>query len=219
VLLRVRAPGEPAILTLTEAGMVAKIGLNSAGVAVSLNLMRSLTDGREVGMPVHVLLRKMLQARSFGEAVSQASMAPAAGSSCINLAGAGGDLVSLEITPSGVAEVWAEGGLLAHSNHCLDAGAAAGECPIESTVTTRERYSRARELLEAARGAVDVPAMQAILRDHEGEPRCICRHPDPRLPRVDRGESVCGVVIDLGAQQMYVAPDLPCTVPFTPVAL
>jgi len=219
VLLRVRAPGEPVLLTLTEAGMVAKIGLNSAGVAVSLNLLRSQDDGREVGMPVHVLLRKMLQARSFGEARAAANLAPAAGSSCISVAGSGGELVSLEISPRGVAEVWAEAGLLAHANHCLDAGAAAGECALEPTATTRERHGRARELLEGARGRVDVPFLQSILRDHDGEPRCICRHPDPRLPRVDRGESVCGVVIDLDERVMHVAPGVPCSVSFTPVAL
>jgi isopenicillin-N N-acyltransferase-like protein len=219
VLLRVRAPGEPAILTMTEAGMVAKVGLNSAGLAVSLNLLRSHADGREAGMPVHVLLRKLLQASSFAEARAAAELAPPSGSSCITLASAAGQLVSLEITPAGVAEVWAEGGLLAHANHCVDDGAAAGECPLEPTSTSRERAGRAWELLRAGGGALDVAAMQAILRDHGGDPRCICRHPDMRVARLDRGESICGIVIDLGAGVMHVAPDVPCTVPFTAVAL
>lgn len=219
ILLRVRAPGEPELLTMTEAGMVAKTGMNSAGVAVALNLLRSLADGREVGMPVHVLLRKMLQAPSFAAARAAADLAPASGSSCITLAGAGGELVSLELTPSGVAEVWAEDGLLAHANHCVDAGAAAGECPLDPISTSRERAGRAWELLRAGRGALDAAALQAILRDHEGDPRCICRHPNMALPRLDRGESVCGIVMDLGERVMHVAPDVPCTVPFTPIAL
>lgn len=219
VLLRVQAPGEPSILTMTEAGMVGKVGLNSAGVAVGLNLLRSLADGREVGMPVHVLLRKMLQARSFAEARAAADLAPPSGSSCVTLASATGELLSLEITPAGVAEVRAEGGLLAHANHCVDEGAMAGECPLEPVSTSRERAGRSWELLRAGAGALDVAALQAILRDHGGEPRCICRHPDMRLARLDRGESICGIVIDLEARVMHVAPDVPCTVPFTPVAL
>lgn len=219
VLLRVRAPGEPEILTMTEAGMVAKAGINSAGLAVSLNLLRSLADGREVGMPVHVLLRKLLQARSFAEARAAAELAPPSGSSCVTLASAAGQLVSLEITPAGVAEVWAEGGLLAHANHCVDAGAAAGECPLEPVSTSRERAGRAWELLQAGRGELDVAAMQAILRDHGGDPRCICRHPNMSFARIDRGESVCGLVMEPGAGVMHVAPDVPCTVPFTAVAL
>ncbi|GAB4439223.1 MAG: C45 family autoproteolytic acyltransferase/hydolase [Chloroflexi bacterium OHK40] len=219
VLLRVRAPGEPELLTMTEAGMLAKVGLNSAGLAVSLNLLRSRDDGREVGMPVHVLLRKMLQARSFAEARAAAHLAPAAGSSCITLASADGAMVSLELTPGGVAAVEPEQGLLAHANHCVDPVAAAGECPIEPPSTTRERHGRAWELLRAARGAIDVALLQSVLRDHDGDPRCICRHPDLRLPTLDRGESVCGIVLDLGAGVMHVAPGVPCTVPFTAVAL
>lgn len=219
VLLRVRAPSEPTLLTMTEAGMVGKIGLNSAGVAVSLNLLRSYADGQEIGLPVHVLLRKMLQSPSFAAARAAADLAPPSGSSCVTLAGAAGELLSLEITPAGVAEVWAEGGLLAHANHCVDAGAQAGECPLEPISTSRERAGRAWELLRARRGELDVATLQAILRDHDGDPCCICRHPNMALARIDRGESICGIVIDLGAGVMHVAPGVPCTVPFTAVAL
>jgi isopenicillin-N N-acyltransferase-like protein len=74
-------------------------------------------------------------------------------------------------------------------------------------------------LLQASAGRVDVALLQAILRDHEGQPRCICRHPDPRLLPVDRGESVCGIVIDMTGWVMHVAPDIPCRVPFQAVSL
>lgn len=219
LLLRVRAPGEPAILTLTEAGMLAKCGLNGSGVAVALNLLRSRKDGREVGMPVHVLLRKMLQSPDFAAARACADLAAPGASSCITLASDRGDLVSLEITPDGVAEVPAEAGLLAHANHCVDPRTAADECPLEPTSTTRERLGRAWDLLRGGAGRLDVAAFQAILTDHEGAPRCICRHPDPRVPRLDRAESICGLVMDLRARVMHVAPNVPCTAPFAPVAL
>lgn len=101
ILLHIHAPGEPTILTLTEAGMVAKIGINSAGVAVGLNLLRSQTDGREVGMPVHILLRQMLQAPTFAAARALADRVVSGGSSCVTLASANGELVSLELTPAG----------------------------------------------------------------------------------------------------------------------
>jgi isopenicillin-N N-acyltransferase-like protein len=219
ILLHIQAPGEPTILTLTEAGMVAKIGINSAGIAVGLNLLRSQTDGREVGMPVHILLRQMLQAPTFAAARALADRVVSGGSSCVTLASANGELVSLELTPAGVAEVWPQDGLLAHANHCVDTSAAADECPHEPISTSYERYDRAALLLRAAHGAVDVPHLQAILRDRENAPRCICRTPNLDLPPVDRGESVCGVVIDLAAQVMHVAPGVPHEVEFTPVAL
>ncbi|WP_322487867.1 C45 family peptidase [Chloroflexus sp.] len=219
VLLRIISPDQPPILTLTEAGMVAKIGLNRAGVAVGLNLLRSQADGQRQGMPVHILLRQMLQTTSVAAARQLAERIPASGSSCITLAGTGGELMALEITPGGVAELPAREGLLAHANHCLDAGAAAGECALEPTSTSRERYGRAWELLQAAAGQIDLAGLQRILRDHEGAPRCICRHPDPRIAAVDRSESVCGVIIDLAAQTMHVAANVPCLAPFVPVSI
>lgn len=219
VLLRIISPDQPPILTLTEAGMVAKIGLNGAGVAVGLNLLRSQADGQRQGMPVHILLRQMLQTTSVAAARELAERIPASGSSCITLAGAGGELMALEITPGGVTELPAREGLLAHANHCLDAGAAAGECALEPTSTSRERYGRAWELLHAAAGQIDLAVLERILRDHEGAPRCICRHPDPRVAAVDRSESVCGVIIDLAAQTMHVAANVPCLAPFVPVSI
>jgi isopenicillin-N N-acyltransferase like protein len=219
VVLRIQADNQPAILTVTEAGIVAKIGLNSAGVAVSLNLLRSHADGREPGMPVHVLLRLMLEAPSFEAARALASRLPAAGSSCITLAGARGQVLSLELTPTALGVVEAEGGLLAHANHCVDGTAAAGECPLAPISTSRERAGRGWELLQAARGSISVATMQEILRDREGAPRCICRKPDMKLHPVDRGESVLGAVMEVERGVMHIAPGVPCEVEFEAVSL
>jgi isopenicillin-N N-acyltransferase-like protein len=101
----------------------------------------------------------------------------------------------------------------------VDAGAIADECPLEPISTSRERAGRAWTLLRSGCGSLDVAAMQAILRDHADDPRCICRHPNLALPRLERGESICGIVMDLRARVMHVAPAVPCTVPFTAVPL
>ena len=219
VLLRVREAGKPTILTITEAGIVAKIGMNSAGVAVSLNLLRSHADGKEPGMPVHILLRLMLEAESFAQALALAGRLPAASSSCITLAGAGGDALSLELTPGALGLVSADDGLLAHANHCVDQAAAAGECPIDPISTSGERAGRAWDLLRAARGSISVATMQSLLRDREGAPRCICRTPDLSLHPIDRGESVLGVIMEVGRGVMHVAPGVPCEVEFEAVSL
>ncbi|MDN5271178.1 C45 family autoproteolytic acyltransferase/hydrolase [Chloroflexus sp. MS-CIW-1] len=219
IILRIDGPGIPSFLTLTEAGMVAKIGLNQAGIAVGLNLLRSTTDGQRQGMPVHILLRQMLQATDVMTARRLAKQIPAGGSSCITLASADGQLLAFELTPTAVAELPAHEGLLAHANHCLDTTTAAGECALEPTATSRERYGRAWTLLQESAGRIGLDVLQAILRDHEGAPRCICRHPDPQIAAVDRNESVCGVIIDLRHRTMHVAPHIPCRVPFVPVTL
>jgi isopenicillin-N N-acyltransferase-like protein len=219
VVLRLRAPGQPEALTVTEAGIVAKIGLNSAGLALSLNILASLDDGREPGMPVHVLLRRLLAAHSVDEAVEIAGQARAGASSCVTVADAAGRAASLEITPGGIGVLRPERGLLVHTNHCVTAAARAGECPLPPISSSIPRFERARELLAARHGRLDRDALIAVLRDRAGAPDCICRHPDPAVPPADRVESVFGAVMDTRARVMYLAAGLPDQTTFEPLTL
>ena len=161
----------------------------------------------------------MLERRDFKAAFACSELAPAAGSSCVTLAGPDGELVSLELTPQGVGAIWAADGRLAHSNHCVDAAAGAQECPIDPAATTTvDRLNRARAMVEAA-PLVDVALLKQVLTDHHGDPRCICRHPDMRLAAVDRGESVCAVVIETASRTLHLAGGIPCETPFRAVTV
>jgi isopenicillin-N N-acyltransferase-like protein len=61
VLWSVVQPRDRWFTTLTEAGMLAKIGLSSAGLGYGLNFLRSSEDGGVRGVPVHVVLRVLLE--------------------------------------------------------------------------------------------------------------------------------------------------------------
>merc|ERR1712217_465596 len=61
--------GRPCILTLTEPGMVGKIGMNENGVGVCLNALRGRVSCDPVdGIPVHCLVRMILACESLHEA-------------------------------------------------------------------------------------------------------------------------------------------------------
>lgn len=210
VVLRIHQPGLPDVLTLTEAGIVAKIGLNSAGVAVNLNILSSRNDGQHPGVPVHVLLRLALHQRSAAAARAMIERSPAGASSCISLADAGGHVVAMEITPDGTAAIEPVDGILVHTNHCVATSTQACETPIDPISSTVPRYSRAETLLRAEYGHIGTETVAAILRDHDGGVNAICRHPSAALHPSDRVESVCGVILDVSARTMYLAPDIPC---------
>ena len=55
-----RADG-PDLLTLTEAGMVGKIGANAHGLAMVVNLLTSDADHPGPALPMHVILRNVLE--------------------------------------------------------------------------------------------------------------------------------------------------------------
>lgn len=219
VVLRITQSGRPNVLTMTEAGIVGKIGINDAGVAVALNILSSTRDGREPGMPVHVLLRLMMDAESLEDARALTRRAQAGGSSCITIADARGGAVCLEITPGGVGELHPIDGLLAHSNHCLCADAQSIACAIPVKSSTVPRYSRASQLLQGLHGCIDAPALQSLLRDREGDGLAICRYPDMSLHPIERVESVCGVVMDTHARVMHLSPDVPERAPFEAIAV
>jgi len=65
LLAHITLPTDLKIVTLTEPGMVGKIGLNSAGIGVCLNLLTVKQD--KLGLPIHVLLRWLLEATSRKE--------------------------------------------------------------------------------------------------------------------------------------------------------
>ena len=47
--------------------MLAKAGMNSHGFGVCLNILRSEHDGQQLGIPVHILLRHLLNQPSVAK--------------------------------------------------------------------------------------------------------------------------------------------------------
>jgi isopenicillin-N N-acyltransferase-like protein len=223
ILLRVRessGPGGavPACLTLTEAGMLAKIGLNSAGLGVCLNILRSVFDGARPGVPVHVLLRALLGCRSVRDAISFASALSFGGSSNILLADRGGESASLEFSPEGLRVLRGDGTTLCHTNHFLHPEAAGWQASHVPNLSTVPRLDRARQIA-ASRAKHGLEDVKRLLRDESAGLLSICRKPDASLPPEARIESVASVIMELARGVMHVAPDVPSLVDYQPVAL
>jgi isopenicillin-N N-acyltransferase-like protein len=66
VILSIEQENGHKLLTVTEPGIVGKIGLSSAGIGVCLNFLSSPSSLR--GLPIHIILRKLLEATSLTEA-------------------------------------------------------------------------------------------------------------------------------------------------------
>ncbi len=218
VLLRVAEGERPACLTLTEAGMLAKIGLNALGFGVCLNILRSVFDGARPGLPVHALLRALLQREGVDDAVAFAARLSFGGSSNVLCADRGGDAASLEFSPQGLRVVRGDGATLCHTNHFLDGEAQAWQASLSENLSTLPRLERARAHC-AARPKHGPEDLKRLLRDESEGFLSICRRPDPSLPTEARIESVASVVMELARGVMHVAPDVPSRAEYVPVAL
>ena len=217
VLLRIIDEHGRRLLTLTEAGMLAKIGLNDRGLGIGLNILRSVDDGRQPGVPVHVLLRHLLDCDSVDSAIATARALTHGASSNIPVADAGGHAASIEVSPRGVAVIRPQSGTLAHTNHYLDAGQSAHAATLSPLASTEQRLACARRY--SARLPLGRASLFALLRDMDEGAFSVCRVPDESIPPEVRMETVAGVAMNLTERVMWVAPDVPSRVEFEAIGL
>ncbi|MEE6261255.1 C45 family peptidase [Plantactinospora sonchi] len=219
LLLATRDERGLTVLTLTEAGMVAKTGLNSAGVGVCVNMLGCdrdglPADGAAPGVPYHVLLRAALEGDSLAEALKAACRGTR--NSSINLligqaAEAGGELIDLELVPGDAGWSHPVDGLITHANH-LETGVRVHDTMKDWGGSSLFRSARARRLLTArlATGAIGEDDLVGLFRDHASQPQSICRHTDERYPLAERSETVYSVLLDLDDRRFGIAAGPPC---------
>ena len=115
-------------VTVTEAGLIAKMGMSSSGLACCMNMLHSPDDGRLTGAPIHLLLRQVLAScTTVSEALAKLTSVEVGASTCITLASADGELVGVELSPANAGMVPpGPDGRYAHTNHFLAGGGGGG---------------------------------------------------------------------------------------------
>ena len=61
VVLKVRRDDGPDLMTFTEAGALGRCGFNAVGIAITANYLESDRDYRQVGVPLALIRRKVLE--------------------------------------------------------------------------------------------------------------------------------------------------------------
>lgn len=224
VVLRSRRENGNWFMTLTEAGMLAKIGCNDHGFGICLNVLRSKDDGIVPGVPVHVLLRALLECSSVAEALARMQGLRFAASSNVLCADVSGGRASIELAPSGARVLQGEGAVLCHTNHFLAPEAAAhAVLPAPSSIPRLDRLhaltADANRAGDSAEGRLSVADVQRILSDESAGFLSISRHPDPASPPLARFETVASVVMELATGTMHVAPDIPTRTSYRSVSV
>lgn len=191
------------VATVTEPGIVGKIGMSSAGTAVGLNFLYSPEPLD--GVPVHVLLRSMLDARD-GEQVEQIIATAGCGRSAhVFLGTADGVGSSIEYTGSQMWRRDSSAEPLLHTNHFVNGGEAGDALPQGAGAdNSHARYDRSVEVV-AERGVDSQPDIRALLDDRGNDDFPICRSwaPSQTLPGTESG-TVCAVVMRLADREMDV---------------
>ena len=200
--------------TLTEYGILGKIGVASSGVSVHFNALRHRSDDGSGGVPVHLVARRILdKAADVDDAVRIAEEAKVSASASITVTGRraqGWAAVAIELHPAGPALVGGHedgGEYLVHTNHFLG-GIPLEEQVIRPSATTHERFTQ----LTAAVRPTDAQPLVTLLARHRGGPGDPCVHLDPSAPTGERVATLAIVATQPAAGTLAVHAGRPCQV-------
>ena len=210
-------PDGTEILGFTEAGIVgAKIGLNSAGLGLTINGMFTTRAAWSTEPdPFHVRCHRILRCGSLDEAIAVASAPPHGAAANFLLAQPPDRVRSIEVGPTGTAMVAAPGSEpLVHGNHSEDPealGEPHAELALDWLPDSCARRDRLTALLREA--PVTPARAQAALADHGDADHPLCRHagsPGAGPPF----ETLISVVMNLDTREFWAAEGPPCSATF-----
>jgi isopenicillin-N N-acyltransferase like protein len=206
IVLRIRREDGPDILTFTEAGALARSGLNAAGIAITANYLESDRDYRDVGVPLALIRRKVLQQEHVALAMQAVYCTRKSGSNNMMVSQAGGVAIDFECAPDESFQVHAERGLIVHANHWQSPVALAKlkDTGIRSTPDSLYRDMRVRQLLTPDLGALTTDHIKAALFDDYATPWSVCRPPRMNLSS-NLSATVATIVMQPASGVMEVA--------------
>jgi isopenicillin-N N-acyltransferase-like protein len=189
----------PESLTLTTAGCLTLIGVNSAGIAVGNNNLRP-TDARP-GVIYLALLHQALRQTEWRGAVSVMTDTPRASGHNYIMAHESGARSNIETTAAQHEEFQIDAPWYVHSNHYLSEKLKPLEDPTVQRGSTEHRLARLAARFEEHADPLTPEGLRALLADHEGgEELGICRHGEGNDAR-----SCAFAVVDPAERTMHAA--------------
>lgn len=196
------------ILMYSFVGLLGYIGINSAGLAVGINMVTA--ERVEPGVPPYLIVRALLGCPNRAAAVAMLAKLKRASARCFAL----GDLQGVEIaecTTDAHAEM--NGRILFHTNHFLRL-TGSERSDAFSLVVSRKRLARLTALVESAQAdgvswLQDEEKVFHLLSDHQGYPYGICAHSMPN--NVRQPETVAAVVLNTASRTLALRSGNPCS--------
>ena len=182
VVLRIRRDDGPDILTFTEAGGLARSGLNSAGIGLTANALECDRDYlRGTGVPLPFIRRKVLESEFLAHAVRTIFETHRLGSNHMAVSHCGGEAFGFECAPDETFWLAPDRGLYVHANHWISDSARAKvkDTGLQETPCSIYRDKRVRDQLGPKRGKLTLDDFRKAFFDDYASPWSVCRPPRP----------------------------------------
>jgi isopenicillin-N N-acyltransferase like protein len=204
VVLEARQDDGPDFVTVVEAGLLAKTGMNSAGLGVVTNALVTADDTGAPGLPYHLMLRAILDSTTVSGALTALQEGFRSSSANYLITHESGVAVNVEAAPGDFSRLYfvfpdPGTGVLLHTNHFVADRFDRLDVSVWAMPSSPMRLQR----LLAGVGAMPSPsldAFRALLSDHADYPASICCHPDLGASPLDQAKTVTSVLMDLNAR-------------------
>lgn len=202
VLICIKQDPKPSLLLVDEAGMIGRMGINTAGIALASNTL--LTEETQPAVPYNVLLRGILNQTTLAEAIA-ALVQPARALAANYLFGDGaGQVLDIEASPSHTDIIAPTDGIVTHGNHFDGARLKGRDLSLERFPDSAYRPCRLRDQLRAAAPGITESEMQQALQDRFGFPNSISRAADPAKDRREQLETVASIIFDATDRRLLI---------------
>jgi len=206
VLLSIEHSDGRKVITMTEPGIIGKVGMNSNGIGVCLNILRGNEECE--GVPVHILLRAALDSATIDEALATIAGCNCGTMSHILLADHSGKGFIVEIKGKSIKLQESKGNQVqAHTNHYT---MMSDESDAELLEDSQCRLERAMQL-SASNSSNNAAFMKKILFDRANDFNPVCRLYEPHLDLGELG-TLTTIIMHLRERKMEISSVPPATV-------
>jgi len=202
----------PSIVTFTEAGQLAKIGMNSAGIGLVVNTLSA--DRAMVGIPWIFISRRILESSRLTQAMGRLLDSPKGHSMNFLIAHEDGEAVDIETSCIENHIIFPKKNSMAHTNHYIEPCIGFKDTkkghqnPAPSTYC---RLNRIKKLLTQMDGKLEIKSIQNILKDHFDHPFSVCLHDsDEFIPITQASKTCLSIVMDLSQKIIFYTKGNPC---------
>jgi isopenicillin-N N-acyltransferase like protein len=207
VVLKVRRDDGPDLMTFTEAGALGRCGFNAVGIAITANYLESDRDYRQIGAPLALIRRKVLESEHIALAMRTVYCTKKSAANNMIVSQAEGVAIDFECAPDETFQVHPDRGLLVHANHFQSPVALSKlrDTGIANTPCSLYRDLRVRELLEPHIGGITFDHVKSALFDNYADPWSVCRPPRRNLSN-NLSATVAMILMEPANGVMEVAP-------------
>ena len=213
---RYEQPDGRVVETVTEYGMLAKIGVSSQGVGVMLNMLHHANDAERaaegtVGYPVHLLSRRILDDATSLDDAAKIVQEPTSASTSLTVVDRSGAGATFELFPGGPGRLDVRDGVLVRTNGFVSPEGRDGCLAATISTSSATRLAKLEKAFADGPPATPQDVVDAMT-DHEpvGEVGGVCCHPDTRMDPVLWHRTLATVAIDVESATLDVRADGPC---------